>query len=101
MRNKASLQGPEQLEKEVALLSRLEHKNLVRLIGYCIKEGEMLLVYEYMSNISLERHLFGNGYCGRTFRHLFALFMNLHNSHACRLYLFHGSAELDLKIEYN
>ncbi|KMZ66273.1 receptor kinase 2 [Zostera marina] len=56
--DKDSLQGPDQLEKEVNLLAGLQHKNLVSLYGYCIERGEMLLVYEYMPNGSLEKHLF-------------------------------------------
>ncbi|XP_020215372.1 putative serine/threonine-protein kinase-like protein CCR3 [Cajanus cajan] len=44
-------------DSEVALLSRLHHKHLVRLIGFCEEDDERLLVYEYMSNGSLHDHL--------------------------------------------
>lgn len=60
MRDRYSLQGPSQLEKEVTLLARLDHINLVRLLGYCIERDEMLLVYDFMPKQSLEKHLFGN-----------------------------------------
>ncbi|KAK6929016.1 hypothetical protein RJ641_005221 [Dillenia turbinata] len=44
-------------ESELALLSRLHHKHLVGLVGYCKENDERLLVYEYMSNGSLHDHL--------------------------------------------
>ncbi|KAK7289819.1 hypothetical protein RIF29_03781 [Crotalaria pallida] len=44
-------------DSELALLSRLHHKHLVRLIGFCEENDERLLVYEYMSNGSLHDHL--------------------------------------------
>ncbi|XP_027337472.1 putative serine/threonine-protein kinase-like protein CCR3 [Abrus precatorius] len=44
-------------DSELALLSRLHHKHLVRLIGFCEENDERLLVYEYMSNGSLYDHL--------------------------------------------
>ncbi|CAJ1960383.1 unnamed protein product [Sphenostylis stenocarpa] len=44
-------------DSELAMLSRLHHKHLVRLIGFCEENDERLLVYEYMSNGSLYDHL--------------------------------------------
>ncbi|KAJ0083215.1 hypothetical protein Patl1_31101 [Pistacia atlantica] len=44
-------------DSELALLSRLHHKHLVGLIGYCEEKDERLLVYEYMSNGALHDHL--------------------------------------------
>ncbi|WJX32447.1 non-specific serine/threonine protein kinase [Trifolium repens] len=44
-------------ESELAFLSRLHHKHLVRLVGYCEEKDERLLVYEYMKNGSLHSHL--------------------------------------------
>ncbi|XP_048134964.1 L-type lectin-domain containing receptor kinase IX.1-like isoform X2 [Rhodamnia argentea] len=44
---------------EVKIISRMIHRNLVQFIGWCQEEGEFLLVYEYMSNGSLDNHLFG------------------------------------------
>ncbi|KAJ8443914.1 hypothetical protein Cgig2_032738 [Carnegiea gigantea] len=44
-------------ESEIAFLSRLHHKHLVRLVGYCEERDERLLVYEYMKNGALYDHL--------------------------------------------
>ncbi|KAK7281144.1 hypothetical protein RIF29_08868 [Crotalaria pallida] len=46
-------------ESELAFLSRLHHKHLVRLVGYCEEKDERLLVYEYMKNGALHDHLHG------------------------------------------
>jgi len=43
---------------EVASLGRLRHRNLVQLLGYCRRRGELLLVYNYMPNGSLDKHLY-------------------------------------------
>ncbi|XP_061337423.1 cold-responsive protein kinase 1-like [Gastrolobium bilobum] len=47
-------------ESEVKLISNVHHINVVRLLGCCIKGQERILVYEYMSNSSLDRFLFGD-----------------------------------------
>ncbi|XP_065864494.1 probable serine/threonine-protein kinase PIX13 [Euphorbia lathyris] len=59
--NSESLQGFEKWQSEINFLGRLSHPNLVRLIGYCCEEKELLLVYEFMQKGSLENHLFGRG----------------------------------------
>ena len=46
------------MQSEVNFLGRLSHPNLVRLLGYCWEDKELLLVYEYMAKGSLEHHLF-------------------------------------------
>ncbi|PAN36194.1 hypothetical protein PAHAL_6G264000 [Panicum hallii] len=46
---------------EVQIINRLRHKNIVPLIGWCYKKGQLLLVYEYMPNGSLDQHLFRRG----------------------------------------
>ncbi|KAK6916816.1 Serine-threonine/tyrosine-protein kinase, catalytic domain [Dillenia turbinata] len=56
-----SLQGFQEWQSEVNFLGRLCHPNLVRLVGYCWEENELLLVYEFMQKGSLENHLFGRG----------------------------------------
>ncbi|MED6166699.1 L-type lectin-domain containing receptor kinase IX.1, partial [Stylosanthes scabra] len=55
-----STQGKREYITEVKVISRLRHRNLVQLIGWCHDRGEFLLVYEYMPNGSLDSHLFGN-----------------------------------------
>uniref|UniRef100_A0A7N2R587 Protein kinase domain-containing protein n=1 Tax=Quercus lobata TaxID=97700 RepID=A0A7N2R587_QUELO len=50
-------QGFEELTNEVVLLCQLRHPNVIRLIGYCIDEGEGCLVYEFMVNGNLRQHI--------------------------------------------
>ncbi|KAK8664509.1 hypothetical protein V6N13_084295 [Hibiscus sabdariffa] len=55
----ASLHGKSQFIAEVATISAVQHRNLVKLHGYCIKGKNHLLVYEYLENKSLDKVLFG------------------------------------------
>ncbi|KAK6923868.1 Legume lectin domain [Dillenia turbinata] len=58
--SRGSKQGKKQYITEVKVISRLRHRNLVQLIGWCHDQEEFLLVYEFMPNGSLDLHLFGN-----------------------------------------
>ncbi|KAK4429749.1 putative LRR receptor-like serine/threonine-protein kinase [Sesamum alatum] len=53
----SSSHGTKQFVTEVALLSRIHHRNLVPLIGYCEEEHQRMLVYEYMHNGTLRDHI--------------------------------------------
>ncbi|XP_074324565.1 putative serine/threonine-protein kinase PBL23 [Apium graveolens] len=56
--DKNAMQGNTEFLEEVAALSHVQHPNLVNLIGYCTDGQQKILVYEYLSNGSLEDHLF-------------------------------------------
>lgn len=54
-----STQGGLEFKTEIELLSRVHHRNLVGLVGFCFEKGEQMLVYEYISNGTLRESLSG------------------------------------------
>ncbi|KAJ4850864.1 L-type lectin-domain containing receptor kinase S.1 [Turnera subulata] len=56
--NHDSKQGLREFMAEISSIGRLQHKNLVQLRGWCRKSNELLLVYDYMPNGSLDRYIF-------------------------------------------
>jgi serine/threonine protein kinase len=52
-----SRQGMKEFVTEIVSIGKLRHRNLVQLLGYCRRKGELILVYDYMSNGSLDKYI--------------------------------------------
>ena len=79
--SKSSTQGVEELKNELALIAKLKHKNLVRLVGVCLEQQERLLIYEFVPNRSLDKILFG------TYRNIILIFISAPFSLECSVLL--------------
>ncbi|KAK8586124.1 hypothetical protein V6N13_130648 [Hibiscus sabdariffa] len=55
-----SIEGKDDFLAELAIIHRLRHRNLVRLVGWCYEKGKLLLVYDFMPNGSLDGNLYSN-----------------------------------------
>jgi serine/threonine protein kinase len=74
-------QGEREFQAEVEIISRVHHRHLVSLVGYCISEDHRLLVYDFVSNGTLYYHLHGKirvHLCLIIFGKLLWTFFNLH-----------------------
>jgi serine/threonine protein kinase len=55
-------QGDVEFKNEILILAKLRHINLVKLLGFCLENKEMILIYEFVANRSLDHFIYGKDF---------------------------------------
>ncbi|PHU11749.1 putative LRR receptor-like serine/threonine-protein kinase [Capsicum chinense] len=78
-----SLQVKREFSNEVALLSRIHHRNLIQFLGFCLEDEKSILVYQFMHNGNLKKHLYDSVSLANTHRQLWDCILAQKVSHQC------------------